>query len=80
MREDFYLLNPVPGCSPELAEALINFRENVTESHSTHSRRWSIWSLAGRNLDRSIAQTMAAYGLLKMFDKETFSSSRNRTH
>ncbi|QEL10637.1 hypothetical protein [Kushneria phosphatilytica] len=73
MREDFYLLNPVPGCSPELAEALINFRDNVTESHTTGSRRWSIWSLVRDALDESVNACLKRHNMENLLSGEAFS-------
>lgn len=66
-------LKPVEGCSEELEQALINFRDNVTESYTTHSRRWSIWSLVRDYLDEGIQLCLQKTGDGGFFEGDRFS-------
>ncbi|QJQ94825.1 MULTISPECIES: hypothetical protein [Halomonadaceae] len=70
---DLEELEVVKGCSSELAAAVSSFRDNVTVSHTTRSRRWSIWSAVKAHLDSAAKQALCNQGLQNPFVGDSFS-------
>lgn len=76
---DLEEIKPVEGCSEELKVALQGFRDNVTESYTTGSRRWSIWSLLGDHFDQPLELLLNTNGAENFFQGERFSAFCKRT-
>ncbi|WP_280570136.1 hypothetical protein [Chromohalobacter sp. 296-RDG] len=70
---DLEELEPIEGCSEELEGAMKCFRDNVTKSYTTNSRRWSIWSLLRNHFDKPIEQWLNNKGAEDFFQGESFS-------
>lgn len=49
---------PVQGCSSELAAAVVTFSAAVTLSHTSYSRRYSLWSLVAIHIDEAAENCM----------------------
>lgn len=71
---DLEELNPVKGSSKEIEEAINSFRNNVTESYTIGSRRWSIWSLLRNHFDKPIERWLNTKGEEDFFKGESFSA------
>lgn len=70
---DLEELKSIEGCSAEIKGALQNFCDNFTESYTSRSRRWSIWSLLRNHFDRSIDLWLHNKGADNFFQGENFS-------
>lgn len=63
-------INIHKNCDPKLVNALRNFENKITPSHSTTSRRYSIWSLLRREVEPSLKEAFGSLKELKLFSWE----------
>lgn len=50
-----------PGCNQDVALGFVRLANDVTESHSLTSHRYSFWSLVAKHVDRPFERCVASY-------------------
>lgn len=70
---DLEEIYPVEDCSDEIRSAITNFCDNITESYTIGSRRWSIWSLIRDHIDQPLEEWIQRKGPKRIFSGERFS-------